>query len=430
MIAQQQNGSHSTLGRAGAELARLKDSGFLHVLSSHGAMKGIAAIQGLVLARILGADDLGRFAVFSSALALGAIVAQAGVPSALSRYVALLSDSAEQARLRDKAGTIAVLWSFGIGLLIALPWTGRLLSGETWVRSALPLAMLILPLQTASQSSLSLLHGRASFPKKSVLEASGSLVSLFLVGGSALILGLDGAAVGKVLAAVVIAGFICWSTGVRLPHASGFPAGFGKFAVLSLASASFSTMIHTADTLVLGAYRIPNITIGSYRVSVMVYSLLAMVPAAAMHTAFPRLVRADAGDENFGRLYSRIASRLLMYGLVAGATGLLILPELIAPIFGKQYSGAEPFVRILSAGLPLRALVLCAGSAILARGRPGLNLSLLVISGALNIFLNLFLVKAIGAVGAAWATLATEAISAAMGTLAVVVLLRRGSYES
>jgi len=119
-----------------------------------------------------------------------------------------------------------------------------------------------------------------------------------------------------------------------------------------------------------------------------------------------------------------------MYGLVAGATGLLILPELIAPIFGKQYSGAEPFVRILSAGLPLRALVLCAGSAILARGRPGLNLSLLVISGALNIFLNLFLVKAIGAVGAAWATLATEAISAAMGTLAVVVLLRRGSYES
>jgi O-antigen/teichoic acid export membrane protein len=214
-------------------------------------------------------------------------------------------------------------------------------------------------------------------------------------------------------------------TKLRVPKRFLFPVGFSSFAMLSLLSASFSTMIHTIDTLALGAFRIQSASIGAYRVGAMVYAVLSMVPAAVMHTAFPHLVRMTGEREKFSALYTSILKRLIPYGLAAAVVGLVVMPALIAPVFGVEYRDATVFVRIFSAGLPMRALVLCAGSTILAIGRPGLNLLLLVFSGGLNVLLNIKLIASLGTVGAAWATLATETTSAICGTWVAFLLVRR-----
>jgi O-antigen/teichoic acid export membrane protein len=411
--------------RAKSEFKRIHATGFMHVLGSQGAVRLIAGLQGLVLARLLGAEDLGRYAVFASALAMGTVIAQGGVPSALSRFVALQRDRPNQKALRDQACAPAVVWSFAVGAFLTHPWSGALISSEQWVRAALPLALLILPLQTITQSNLALLHGQALFPKKSAFEASNASLTLLVVVGGAALLGVNGAAGGRVIAAVIIALVIARSTRLKIPRGFSFPDGFSSFAVLSLFSASFSTMIHTIDTLVLGALRVQPASIGAYRVGSMVYALLSMAPAAAMHTAFPRLVSMTDRSEKFASLYVGIVKRLIPYGMVAAVFGLAVMPLVIAPLFGDEYREAEVFVRIFSAGLPMRALVLCAGSTILAIGRPGINLLLLVFSGGLNVFLNIKLIQAFGTVGAAWATLATETMSAIGGTWFAIGLIRR-----
>jgi O-antigen/teichoic acid export membrane protein len=411
--------------RAKIELQRLHESGFLHVLGSQGVVKVVAGLQGILLARILGAEDLGRYAVFASALAIGSVIAQGGVPSALSRFVALRKTGPEQKMLRNQACAPAIVWSLVVGAFLAHPWTGNLISSEQWVRTALPLALLIFPFQTVTQSNLALLHGQAQFPRKSAFEASNAFLTLVVVIGASSLAGVNGTALGRVLSAMIIAIAIARGTGLTIPRGFSFPVGFSSFAMLSLLSASFSTMIHTIDTLALGAFRIQSASIGAYRVGSMVYTILSMVPAAAMHTAFPRLVSMTERNEEFASLYTSILKRLIPYGLTVAVVGIVAMPSAISPVFGDEYQEAGVFVRIFSAGLPMRALVLCAGSTILALGRPGLNLLLLVFSGGLNVLLNIKLIGSLGTVGAAWATLATETVSAIGGTWVTVLLIRR-----
>lgn len=397
-------------------------------MGAQGVVRAVTIVQGLVLARMLGREDLGRYAVFASALALGAIVAQAGVPSALSRFIALAEDKKRQKEIRDSAATVAILWSLVVGASLALPPLGRALSNESWVWGVLPLALIILPLQTASQSNLAWLHGRAVLQRKSALESLAALISIVAIIGGAVGMGVSGAAWGRVVAAGCIAVMIGRVTGQRPSAKKICPDGFWRFALLSLASSSFSTMIHTADTLVLAMFRIGSGIIGDYRVAAMAYLGLSMVPAAAMHTMFPRLVRIHRDGGDLAALCRRLGMRLLAYGLIVGIMGVVFLPRLLVSILGAQYDGSRSFLLILSMGLPFRALVLGAGSVILALGRPGLNFSLLLLSGTLNIALNVLLISSIGAVGAAWATLATEATSAIAGSVAVLVILRRSLH--
>ena len=407
-------------------LRGLARSGFVHVLTAQGATRVFVAVQGILLARILGPDDLGRFALLASALSLSGVVAQGGVPSALSRYLPLCSSAGEQERLRDTASFVGVVWAVLVGMVMALPLTGQLLSEEPWVRSWLLCAVLVLPVQTSAQASLSLLHGQARFPKKSVLETVVAAVTFALVLGGSLARGLSGAALGKVGAAVAAALIVSQATGLRFPRSRAFPPGFRRFALLSLASGSFSTLLHTADTLVLGVLRIAPASIGSYRVASLLYAFLSMVPAAAMHTLFPRLVRLHDDPCALRRLCLQSLRYLTLFGVVAAGAGMLAVPLLVKPLAGPEYLPGVPYVRVLSLGLVFRAVVLWAGTVILAMGRPGLNLILLVVSGAVNLALNVALVTSHGPIGAAWATVASEAASALLGGGAVLVLIRAG----
>lgn len=386
----------------------------------------LIAVQGILMARILGPDDLGRFAVLASALALSGIVAQLGIPSALARYVPLCPEPSLQSRFRDTAAAVGIAWSCAVGLIMALPMTGRLLSEEPWVRAWLLSAMVILPLQTLVQASLSLLHGQARFPRKAAIESTAAVITFGLIIGGTLIHGLSGAAWGKLAAALATAAVVSVATGMRRPRAVSFPAGFWRFAVLSLASSSFSTMLHTADTLVLGALRIPAGDIGSYRLASLLYSFLSMVPAAAMHTLFPRLVQAHDKPDALRGLCLGSIRYLFIFGIAASAIGMYGVPLLVTPLVGPEYVAGVPYIRTLSLGLLFRPVVLWAGSVILAMGRPGLNLLLLVAAGVLNVTLNVVLVSAHGPIGAAWATVASEAASALVGGGAVLVLLRVG----
>ncbi|MBN1424665.1 oligosaccharide flippase family protein [Candidatus Fermentibacteria bacterium] len=389
-------------------------------------MRTLIAVQGVLMARILGPQDLGRFAVLTSALTLSAIVAQLGIPSALSRYLPLCREPALQSRLRDMAAATGIVWSCVVGLILALPATGRLLSEEPWVRAWLVSGVVVLPLQTLIQASLSLLHGQSRFPRKAAVETSAAAITFMLIIAGTLTHGLSGAVWGKLAAALVVAAVVSAATGVRRPRRIGFPPGFWRFAVLSLASSSFSTMLHTADTLVLGALRIPAGDIGSYRLASLMYSFLSMVPAAAMHTLFPRLVQAYDKPEQLRAICLGSIRYLMVFGIAAAAIGIYGVPLVVAPLVGTEYSAGIPFVRALSLGLLFRPIVLWAGSVILAMGRPGLNLTLLMATGALNLALNIVLVSSHGPIGAAWATVASEATSALLGGGAVLWLLRDG----
>lgn len=422
------HGAGSVEGLPFGGLTRIAQTGFVHVLGAQGAIRVLAAVQGILLARILGPEELGRFALLSSALVLAGVLAQGGIPSALSRYLPLCGVAEEQRRLRDLASGVGMAWSLCVGMAMMLPATGRLLTQEPWVRAWLTCAIVVLPLQTTVQASLSFLHGQARFPKKSALESSTAAVTCCVVVGGSVFWGVSGAAWGKVAAAIVAALMVSAATGLRLPRPVSIPSGFWRFAFLSLASGSFSTMLHTVDTLVLGALRMPTAAIGSYRLASLLYAFLSMVPAAAMHTLFPRLVRASGDPPGLRRLCRNSGRYLLVFGVAAAAAGVWVVPHLVKPLVGEEYLAGIPFVRILSIGLVFRAVVLWAGTIILAIGRPGLNLILLVVTGGLNLGLNLVMVRAHGPAGAAWATVCSEAVSALLGGGAVLVLTKAGRH--
>lgn len=413
------------MGRwAAFELGRMGRSGFFHVLGAQGIARIVTVIQGLILARILTREDLGRYAVFSSVLAIGGIISQAGIPSALSRFTTLANSDYQRERLKNSAVMVSILWSLIIGVVLGFSPLSHLLSTEPWIWRVLPLSLIILPLGSLTQACLSWLHGMNRLKRKSLLESVSSISTLVIVLGSAAVWEVSGAALGRAIAVLASGLLLIVATRTKPGFHGGYPPGFWRYACFSLLSASFSTMIHTADTLVLSALRIDSGIIGDYRVAAMVYMGLSMIPSAAMHTVFPSLVRLFGEGQDLSGRYRSMVIRLVGYGIGMGVIGILVVPQVVVVVLGSKYAGSSPFIRILSAGLPFRALVLCAGSMILAMGKPALNFSLLILSGSANIALNIGLVSRIGAEGAAWATLTTEFLSAMGGTAAVIIMLK------
>lgn len=167
-----------------------------------------------------------------------------------------------------------------------------------------------------------------------------------------------------------------------------------------------STVLVLLDVTCLGLILSDPEILADYKVASTIPSALVFVPKSLITFFYPKLVRSFGDGKQQGA--ANMIQIAKMYLLVNGFIYLclaLFAPLIIWILFGEQYMNVVPVFHILS----LNYLVYCArnltGNVIAVLKKVKVNLLFSILSGLMNIGLNLTLIPALGSQGAAFATL-------------------------
>ena len=170
------------------------------------------------------------------------------------------------------------------------------------------------------------------------------------------------------------------------------------------------TILMRIDQIMLG-YMIGDEAVGIYSAALRVSEIWHFIPAAIVASVFPAILEAKKRSEK--QYYERLQK---LYDLVVVISLVVMLPitflstYIVNLLFGEAYSGAGIVLSIHIWSIIFVSLGM-ASIWYTAENRQVLILQRTVIGSIFNVALNLLLIPNFGAVGAAIATVASQAVS-------------------
>ena len=187
-----------------------------------------------------------------------------------------------------------------------------------------------------------------------------------------------------------------------------------------------STVLTLLDVTCLDLVLKDPTVLADYHVASVIPTACTFVPSCLMVFFYPKLVAAISDGKEEGRKY--LIQLAKVYAVVNGLVCLGIAvcaPVLIWIVYGEKYMNVIGLMQILN----LNYLAYCVrnlmGNAIAAIKKVKMNLLFAVVSGLLNIVLNMLLIPRLGAVCAAIATLNLTLSVAAMDCTYVLRYFRK-----
>lgn len=387
-------------------------------------------ITTIILARSLGAEEFGVFALGASVALLVSLPARLGLQPFLVKFLPGLELQPGRAgfvcacKLAAKLGLAASLVAaFSVAILL---W----LSGQPGpLRNAGILGALTSPLIAMVSICQSYLRARfrpfqAFAPEFLFMQvafasvAAALLLTNMLTARSALL-----AFGGSWLVALIVGMRWVLLDFNKIERATTTFQPPWKSWILAIAAMTiaglFTLAVGRIEPIALAAFGSAT-DIGNYAIALR-FALLVTFPAFAISSGLgPALARLDAvGDRNaVGDRLQRSAQAGLA-GVIAATIVVIGLTFWIVPLFGADYSSARPAMLILLAGFVVQSLAGRASDALTMLGHLREAVLAGVISTGVYIGLSFLLVRDFGLVGAAAATaIAVTIHSALLATLA------------
>lgn len=189
----------------------------------------------------------------------------------------------------------------------------------------------------------------------------------------------------------------------------GRASGVLRRASPLVAHALFGLLIYNSD-LVFIRVLIDRTAVGYYAAAYTFISFLLNLGVAYMNSLLPTLTRQGAGSDGERRFVVSSYAVVFAAGLPTAIGGALLAERIIATIFGPAYEPAAAALGILIWSIPISLFRNVGIAALIARDRQDLVLRTTTGSVVANLILNFALIPILGIVGAAVATVVTEAI--------------------
>jgi O-antigen/teichoic acid export membrane protein len=187
---------------------------------------------------------------------------------------------------------------------------------------------------------------------------------------------------------------------------------------------AFTLVYARADVLLLKLLS-TDAEVGAYRAAGQLVDVVKQLPVLLMTATFPQLARGYQDSRaGLARTERALIGLLLGGGLLIGATLGVAADPIIMLLFGAEFARAVPALRVLAAAVPLAFVNCGALHFFVARDRGSLNVAFAAAMVAVSAGMNLALDHRMGAVGAAAATVVTEAMLCACCLYALRVLRR------
>jgi O-antigen/teichoic acid export membrane protein len=394
---------------------------------------GALAIGTFVVARAGGAAAVGVYALMRVLPSLVGVIISAGLPGAVTYFLA--GESRSDPRLKSTIIAMAIISGMGgaIVWVLAAPLLERTFFDGVgadllaWGGIMVFTHLLVATAKSCSQGSGDL----ASANRVIVLEELLFLPAFALVywagfrGYEAILIGLiagDAAAAALSWTQLLKAGFIAGSSpSLRLARtvaSYGARAQVGGLLVL---------LNLRLDFLLLGALTGPAV-LGIYSVASKFAELLRLLPLSATYVLYPKYARE--GSATAAAEARRLLPRMGGTTLVAAVPLALSAGFLLPTVYGGEFEAAIVPAQILLLGLAGEGVSSVVTAYLYGSGRPGLNSMAMGAGLAITIVLDLLLIPPFGAAGAAVAS--SAAYLAVMSVLLILFfrLTRSSEIES
>ncbi len=382
-----------------------------------GTRQAMQVVLGLVfsitVARVLGPEGNGQYAVSILLPALLIQFMNLGIPSANVVYIG-------SGTVNAKVATVA---SWSLSLMVAAAGVAIGLIAifllNTTVFSDVPalyviVALLGFPPALHTAFSLSILHGSKSFGRFNVLgvvqpaiTVSAGIVALLVF--EAGVFGAIGAyTAGQFVAGLVATVLVRQLTGKLLARRRLTDVlthirrafGYGWKAHLSNITTFLS---YRLDILLLNSLAGTGVA-GLYVVAVRIVEQLWILSAPISTVLLPSMAAWNLTGDRFPGRTASLARITLMFSLPAALVLALLSPLLVPAVFGEAYRDSVPPLLVLLPGIILMAAGRITSNDIASRKRPELNLYVALATLISNIGLNVLWIPRHGALGAAMAT--------------------------
>ena len=174
-------------------------------------------------------------------------------------------------------------------------------------------------------------------------------------------------------------------------------------------SALLGIVIYNADFIFLRVLQ-GAAAVGYYNAAYTLVTFFLNLGTAYSLSLLPSLTRLAGTREDQHRLYHSAMAHVFAAGLPAAIGGTLLAGPIIGLLFGPAYQPAADAFRILIWCIPLCLLRDVPLMALQAAGQEGRILRITLLAAVLNLALNVILIPRWAIIGAALATLVTEAV--------------------
>ncbi len=387
----------------------------------------------IVLARWLGAEDLGLYTMVITIQAIAAFVATVGIPLALIKYVAEYKDARDKLIQTTSAAFISsIIFGLLVGILLyTLSGTLAGLFDMPELARLLKILAFAFPFASILQTLLGLFNGLRQMKTFAyVIVLRSFLMTFFIVTFVWLGFGVEGAVWGIVLSVVGGCIFGLYSSR-RFLHINlhGLLQGVKRLV-------SFGSQVFVADALglvlaytdiMLIGYFLSAEDVGYYGIAISASALFLLIPQAIQRITYP--ATSEYWSQNKHQSLSILIDKSMKYSacilLPLGLGVGFFSRELITGIFGQEFLyAALPLCVLLIARVIRGSTIVPVGASFAGVGRPDIPLKLSGISAGANVGLNILLIPPFGILGAAIATTTSLLLGTAIGLSLIPKILK------
>ncbi|AKJ27914.1 lipopolysaccharide biosynthesis protein [Caldimonas brevitalea] len=354
----------------------------------------------VVLARVLGPQVYGQFAVLLVVIGFGWLLAESGMGAALIQMQEVTDDA-----IRQAIGAVLLQGGIvGLALMGAAPYLASLFD-EPALTGPLMVCGPLVVLQGLCNIPASLMRRNFDMKRWQLIQV-GAYVTSF--GGLGIALALTGWGVWSLVAAFACQSFIAVLAAysiVRHPLRPLFrmSAGLRSYSAKVLGSALASWAVDTLDRAIVG--RIWGVTaLGAYSAALGLARAPATLLSHSVHSVSLAMAsRLQSDNERLCRGYCAVSAGMALVLLPAFALLAVASEPLILLLYGDRWIEAIPLFRAFAVAMPCYVLATNTASFMWATGSVGKELAsqLLVatvlllgfaVSGALPLSLAVWLV--------------------------------------
>ncbi|WP_288875287.1 flippase [uncultured Fusobacterium sp.] len=198
------------------------------------------------------------------------------------------------------------------------------------------------------------------------------------------------------------------------------------FSLTTVVNNGLSQALYIADIFLIGVILSNENILATYKTATLIPFALSFIPSSIMIYMYPYFAKNGENKQWVFNKYLIMMKFLFCLNLLISISLVVFSKSIISFIFGNQYlDGVHPFI-ILSIGyFFLATFRIPSGNIINSIGKIKYNLYSTIISGGLNIVLDIIFITKFGSIGAAYATLIIFIVSGLIGNIFLIYDLRK-----
>ena len=186
-----------------------------------------------------------------------------------------------------------------------------------------------------------------------------------------------------------------------------------QYSLFTGATTALNSLLYLIDVSMIASLIKSAETIAVYKVGTLIPNAMSFVPASIVASFLPQIVAHNKDYNWLKDKTKRLYANLIILNVAICSTLFIFTPQIITIISGSQYLESVPVFRLLIVGYFFSGSFRTASANILASMRHiKSNLIISSTTCALDIIFNYMFIRNMGMIGASYATLVVEIITA------------------